>query len=730
MSFSHRRLLLMIGLVTAIAAHGAAAGQSSGTQPYQAGTSAVIVDVVVRDDDRPVTDLTVDDFEVFEDGVRQTIASFERRMPGSPQGASSGVTEATAVPAPPPGGAPDISITALAWDQLTPEGRALAAKATDALVESRQPDELIGVFLVDRALRTLQPYTTDAGALEQAVAELSVAVTTQTGREPDSLNAGRIPRPSTPPTAGAETAVVASPSRDPRTIGEATDPGRSNRELRPRRDQSPAAAVYNALELMEINYDRMLADIQALGSIDGLLAIVGSLGSLPGRKTVVYFCEGLTVAPSVEARFRSVIETANRKNVSIYALDAAGLRVHSKQLETMREINALSSETIAGVDRDNSKKWTEDLERNEQALKLNPSASLGTLTGETGGLLIQNTNDLQKGIARINDDRRHHYLLTYVSTNQALDGTYRRIDVKVKRRGVDVSARRGYLAVPVDDTGPVLPYEAPAIAALAATPHPSAFPVRAAALSVPTPGKKGLTAIVVGVDGRSLTYAEDPRHNSYRADATILARIDDGFGKPVRKQSQQYELSGAIPDLAKAQQGGILFFRSPELATGRYTLMAAVHDGRGSRSSVARVEFDVPETSGTVVGSLFIVGRVERLQGNEAEADHPLAAGPVLLYPSLGEPISRKGQAELPFALPIVVDPAEGALSAILELLQDGRPLASLQVPLDAPGSDGRLVQVSRLPTAAIPPGTYELRVTVKAGQRSEVRTTTVTITD
>lgn len=114
MSFSHRRLLLMIGLVTAIAAHGAAAGQSSGTQPYQAGTSAVIVDVVVRDDDRPVTDLTVDDFEVFEDGVRQTIASFERRMPALPDIATASATQETGGPAPRPGGAPDINITALA----------------------------------------------------------------------------------------------------------------------------------------------------------------------------------------------------------------------------------------------------------------------------------------------------------------------------------------------------------------------------------------------------------------------------------------------------------------------------------------------------------------------------------------------------------------------------------------------------------------------------------------
>ena len=47
--------------------------------------------------------------------------------------------------------------------------------------------------------------------------------------------------------------------------------------------------------------------------------------ALPGRKTLVYFCQG-SPSPAVEARFRSIIATTNRKNVSVYALDAAGLR--------------------------------------------------------------------------------------------------------------------------------------------------------------------------------------------------------------------------------------------------------------------------------------------------------------------------------------------------------------------------------------------------------------------
>ena len=455
--------------VTAMAAPSAQQqGGSDQRAEFEAATTAVVVDVVARDRKGPVTDLTADDFEIFEDGKSQQIVTFERRVP-------SKVTEVSSAEVAPP--APGVSparpnVIALAWGQLSPEGRALARQAADTLVKDREADELVGVFVVDQALQTLTPYTTNVEELKAAVERASLTATTRTGREANLSLDSRIARPSTSPTASADQAGRPAPSADPATIGASfADSGATVSALR-------EAATREALQRMEESYEQLLSDVQGRSSMDALLALVDSLGEIPGRKTVVYLCEGLTVAPAVESRFRSIVETANRKNVSIYALDAAGLRVHSKQAETGREVEQLAASTLTGIDRDNSKKWTEDLERNEQVLKLDPSASLGILTGETGGLLIQNTNDLERGIGRINDDRRYHYLLTYSPTNSALDGTYRKIEVKVNRSGVEVHARRGYLAVPPVEAGPVLTYEASALAALAASPLPTAVPLR------------------------------------------------------------------------------------------------------------------------------------------------------------------------------------------------------------------------------------------------------------
>ena len=53
------------------------APQQPQSQSYSAGATAVLVDVVVRTKQgRPLQGLTADDFEVFEDGVRQKIGSF------------------------------------------------------------------------------------------------------------------------------------------------------------------------------------------------------------------------------------------------------------------------------------------------------------------------------------------------------------------------------------------------------------------------------------------------------------------------------------------------------------------------------------------------------------------------------------------------------------------------------------------------------------------------------
>ena len=711
-------------VLCALIAAGPSASARQPAQPerparYGTGTSAVIVDVIARDRKGPVTDLTQADFEVYEDGTLQQIATFERRAPDALATAVQGVPSVSGAGNTASG--PPV-VVALAWDRLSPEARALAYKAAQTFISQRQPSELVGVFITDQALRVVEGYTTDPAKLRTAVDRVAGTATTQTTREGNTMRDNRKPHPSIPVTAGAEYGATQTPAAQlpPMQAGQPADP-----------TIAAELAMRQALDRMDRSYRDLQSNVEGQASMNALLALVDSLGTLPGRKTVVYFCEGLTVAPAVEAKFRSVIATANRKNVSIYALDAAGLRAHSAQRETASELGALASSTVTGLERDDNKKWSEDLERNEELLKQDPSASLGILTGQTGGILIQNTNALDRGIGQINDDRRNYYALTYVPTNSAMDGTYRKIAVKVKRPGVMLRSRAGYLAVPANEAAPVLTFEAPALAAIAASPRPSAFPVQGRALSVPMPGNLGMSALIASFGGDAVTFTEDAKTKTYAGEATVVARVTDGAGEPVAKQSQQYQLTGQVDLLPQVRSGRLIFFRTPDLPPGEHKVAIAVHDGKGKRSSVIETAVEIPGGTSPVVGSLFVVARAERVDPKDASAaSHPLAGGGVLLYPTFGDPVSRRAQSEIAFALPMVIDAAAPAPSATLELIQKGQSLAQLPLPLDKPDAAGRLLQVSRLPSAAIPPGQYELRITVTAGGNKIARSTPLTVVE
>jgi VWFA-related protein len=64
---------------------------------------------------------------------------------------------------------------------------------------------------------------------------------------------------------------------------------------------------------------------------------------------------------------------------------------------------------------------------------------------ETDGLAVVNTSDIDASLQRINDDLSSYYLLGFYST-QKQDGKFHKLSVRIKRKGVEARARRGYLA--------------------------------------------------------------------------------------------------------------------------------------------------------------------------------------------------------------------------------------------------------------------------------------------
>jgi VWFA-related protein len=166
---------------------------------------------------------------------------------------------------------------------------------------------------------------------------------------------------------------------------------------------------------------------------------------LPGRKSILYFTEALPITARLKSHFDALIGEANRANITVYPVDAAGLRVHSKEQEVGRNVNLGGAQGIGDAHRGEGA-WTKDLEKQEEMLSSRPAAALGRLANETGGFLIDNTNDLGKGVVRMQVERTTYYLLGYQPTNTATDGKFRKVTVKVKRGKYTVRARPGYVA--------------------------------------------------------------------------------------------------------------------------------------------------------------------------------------------------------------------------------------------------------------------------------------------
>jgi VWFA-related protein len=74
-------------------------------------------------------------------------------------------------------------------------------------------------------------------------------------------------------------------------------------------------------------------------------------------------------------------------------------------------------------------------------------AAMQMLARATGGSFFENTSDVLQAIRRAFDETRNYYVLDYVSSNPAIDGKYRTIEVKVGDPKAVVRARKGYWAV-------------------------------------------------------------------------------------------------------------------------------------------------------------------------------------------------------------------------------------------------------------------------------------------
>ena len=152
-----------------------------------------------------------------------------------------------------------------------------------------------------------------------------------------------------------------------------------------------------------------------------------------GRKNLIWISSAFPIVignasgtlSSLKAELNTGFRSLNDANVAVYPVDARRLigAFSSRAADKQQSFTTLS--TVRSM--------TDTME---------------VVAEETGGRAYFNTNDLRGAMRRAIDDSRVSYVLGYYPTNTKWDGGFRQIKVEVKRRGVEVRHRKGYLAVP------------------------------------------------------------------------------------------------------------------------------------------------------------------------------------------------------------------------------------------------------------------------------------------
>ncbi|MBL8187654.1 MAG: VWA domain-containing protein [Acidobacteria bacterium] len=731
-------LLLIVSLTLSLPFQ-IAAQDPAQDQKISLKTAEVILDVVVKDKKgRVVKDLTAADFEVNEDGQRQQIESFRlvKREKTTAEAPAAEKKEPAPAVAPKATnlavGEPEIGVSAIAivFDRLSQDGRTRARDAARSYVgENTRPDDYMGVFTIDLALKVIQNYTTDNRLIREAIdrAGASSSASFSSGAEQARSQNQRVSDLQQQVSSASSAAAAAGASGNAAAAGAAgSASGSASVDLR------FAEMTRRTLETFEV----LERDAQGYATSNGLLAVVNSMRNLPGRKAVVFFSEGLSIPPNVVAHFRSVINQANRLNVSIYTIDSAGLRAINPNDETRAEINALGRRR---VDHDPSRPetgrpMTAMLERNEDLLKLNPQTGLIQLAAETGGAFIGDTSNIAGKLAQVDEDLHSYYLLTYSPTNQNVDGKFRQVSVKLKKGDYDVQTRKGYFAVNATGYVPMLYYESAALGALNTPNLTNAFPMRMMGFNFPDAAHKLRTVVEVAAPMNAFTFAENREKKTFATDFTVLALIKDQSKQVVAKLSRQYALTGPLDKVSATRAGQMLFYREAELPPGRYDIEAIAHDAPSGKASVQRSTIEIPDPDETKLrlSTISLIQRAEQAPASQNK-DSFFQIGDVMIYPNLGEAFKKSTTKQMGFYFVVYLpkDLAKGSKPIsefTLQVTQGKTMVADFPLKLGAPDAQGRIAYASALPIDGLNPGTYVLKITVKDDQTSVTRSQTFTV--
>ena len=417
---------------------------------FRSAVHVVEVDVRVADGSgRFVADLTRDDFELLENGAPQSVESVYMVERGSVRRALPPATDAPAgsLPSTDPNSTLQTWIFAFDTNHLIAgAGFDRAKKFVEDFIDSRLPEGTLAGVLADGRMVN--------GRLTTVKAELVAAV--------------KSVRPSSEATQLRRELIREWPRLQDEW--EALQISLGNAEAIRTALSRACAEEPEACRLVDHEptirekgrKHHMALERSSQESIRFMNGLASGLSRMPGLKAIVLLSNGFWIE-RMEDAVRNAAGLAARAGARIYSVDVRGLNRNPGGGDIERAV-------------------AQDPFGSSLPLDLQ-SDGLNSLAVDTGGLMIRNENNVGRALDRIAADSSTYYMLAYRPSDQNFNGQFRKISVRVKRPGVVVRARSGYLATPA---APSLTTPAPAPPSVAAAPAAVPHMPASAALSPDT----------------------------------------------------------------------------------------------------------------------------------------------------------------------------------------------------------------------------------------------------
>ncbi len=303
-------------------------------------------------------------------------------------------------------------------------------------------------------------------------------------------------------------------------------------------------------------------------TLGALEAELDRLTPIRGRKSLVLVSSGLIKDPYLEG-FRHVVEASSRANAAIYFLDARGLEVIPGEAA---EYGVMLSSI--------------DLGFAITSMTLESQGSEG-LAADTGGFTVKNRNDLLNGLRQIAQETRSYYLIGYSPPPARADGEFRKIEVKVRRKGVEVRSRKGYYA-----SLPGSPLK-PAAAGDPVFDPNAEIPLRAAAY-VFGDAEAGKLRTLVATDADIRGLALESRGGLLHGTLDLVIVVTPTGGGEPNRFVQQVDVSLTAERRKSLEARGLPLARAIDLAPGEYEARIALSDRKSGRVGAVSHRFEVP----------------------------------------------------------------------------------------------------------------------------------------